>query len=204
MMFSLCQLFLFRPHLHHIRDMYAGKTVSVSESYYALGCIKVASSTILMIEKLRGHSQSPTGESWLSIYAVFSSVMCLVFLVAANPGTTLPSVAWQRACRGIRVIAANRCADNISTVCLELLKVCGRDKSTNYLLQDILTLRVVGDAVAQGNHLHRFRSHRGLHRKQLRQQGRRANHRVTLDSPRHAVLRRRHSNHASTRPSFAC
>lgn len=125
MTLGLCQIILFRPHLHYIRDMYSGKTVSVAESYYALACIKVASSVILQVEKLRDQSPSPINESWLTIYTVFSSVMCLVFLVAAHPATTLPSVAWQRACRGIRIIAANKCADNMAAVCLDVLKVRG-------------------------------------------------------------------------------
>ncbi|KAI6785477.1 uncharacterized protein J7T54_007120 [Emericellopsis cladophorae] len=124
-MFRLCQIFMFRPHLHYFRDMYLGETVSVAESYYALACIKVASSTILAAENLAKQqpAPSPFGGSWLTTHVVFSSVMCLVFLVAAHPATTLPSVAWQRACRGIRIIAANRCTDNMSSVCLELLKL---------------------------------------------------------------------------------
>ncbi|KAG9258894.1 uncharacterized protein F5Z01DRAFT_8099 [Emericellopsis atlantica] len=123
-MFRLCQILMFRPHLHYFRDMYLGQTVSVAESYYALACIKVASSTILAAENLAKQQPTPTpfGGSWLTTHVVFSSVMCLVFLVAAHPATTLPSVAWQRACRGIRIIAANRCTDNMSAVCLELLK----------------------------------------------------------------------------------
>ena len=123
-MYNLSQIILFRPHLHYIREMYAGKSVSVAESYYALACIKVASSTIVMAEELRARPPLPLGESWLTLYTVFSAVVCLVFLVAAHPATTLPSIAWHKARVGIRLIAANRCADNISTVCLEVLKVC--------------------------------------------------------------------------------
>jgi hypothetical protein len=123
MMYNLTQIILFRPHLHYIREMYAGKAVSVAESYYALACVKVASSTIVLAADLR--AQPPLrAESWLTLHTVFSAVMCLVFLVAAHPATTLPSIAWQKASVGIRLIAANKCADNISTVCLEVLKVC--------------------------------------------------------------------------------
>lgn len=122
-MYNLSQIILFRPHLHYIREMYAGKPVSVAESYYALACIRVASSTIALAEELRDQPPLSLTESWSTIYTVFSSVVCLVFLVAAHPATTLPSVAWQRACVGIRFIAANRRADSISSVCLEILKV---------------------------------------------------------------------------------
>lgn len=135
MTLNISQIMLFRPHLHYLRDMYAGKTISVAESYYALTCIKAASSAILRAEENDHHchyqqqqEQSCCGQegrthSWLSLYTIFSSSLCLAFLVAAHPATTLPSVAWQRACRGIEVIAAYRCADNIAVVCLELLKV---------------------------------------------------------------------------------
>jgi hypothetical protein len=124
MMYSLCQIILFRPHLHYIKEMYAGRSVSVAESYYALACIKVASSTISLAEELCAQPPLPANESWLTIHTVFSAVVCLVFLVAAHPATTLPSIAWQRARVGIKLIAANMCADNAPTICLEVLKVC--------------------------------------------------------------------------------
>jgi hypothetical protein len=116
--YHLGQIILFRPHLYYIRDMYAGQTVSLADSHYALMCIKAASSVVLLAESL-----GSLKDSWLTVHSVFSSVMCLVFLVAAHPATTLPSVAWQRACRGVKIIAANRCADNASTVSFEILKV---------------------------------------------------------------------------------
>jgi hypothetical protein len=116
--YHLSHVILFRPHLYYIRDMYAGKRISLAESYYALACIKAASSIVPLAE-----SMAPAPESWLTLHAVSSAVMCLVYLVAAHPSTTLPSVAWQRARRGIRVIAANKCADNASSTSIEVLKV---------------------------------------------------------------------------------
>lgn len=116
--YHLSHVILFRPHLYYIRDMYAGKRISLAESYYALACIKAASSIVPLAE-----SMAPTPESWLTLHAVSSAVMCLVYLVAAHPSTTLPSVAWQRARRGIRIIAANKCADNASSTSIEFLKV---------------------------------------------------------------------------------
>lgn len=116
--YHLSHVILFRPHLYYIRDMYAGKRISLAESYYALACIKAASSIVRLAE-----SMAPEPESWLTLHAVSSAVMCLVYLVAAHPSTTLPSVAWQRARRGIRVIAANKCADNSSSTSIEVLKV---------------------------------------------------------------------------------
>lgn len=124
MMYNMSHIVLFRPHLHYIREMYAGRAVSVAESYYALACIKVASSTIALADELRAQQPPlPLAESWLTLHTVFSAVVCLVFLVAAHPATTLPSIAWQRARVGISLIAANKCADNISTVCLEVLQM---------------------------------------------------------------------------------
>lgn len=124
MTYHLAQIILFRPHLHYLRDMYAGKAISVAESYFALACIKVASSTVVRAEEFYQQPQLlPQSYSWLTIYTVFSSAMCLVFLVAAHPATTLPSIAWQKANSGIRIIAAMRCADDISATCLEILKV---------------------------------------------------------------------------------
>jgi hypothetical protein len=116
--YHLSHVILFRPHLYYIRDMYAGKRISLAESYYALACIKAASSIVPLAE-----SMAPTPESWLTLHAVSSAVMCLVYLVAAHPSTTLPSVAWQRARRGIRIIVANKCADNASSTSIEVLKV---------------------------------------------------------------------------------
>jgi hypothetical protein len=123
MMYNLCQIILFRPHLHYIREMYAGKPVSVAESYYALACIRVSSSTIALAQEPHDQPTLSLTESWSTIYTIFSSVVCLVFLVAAHPATTLPSVAWQRACVGVRFITSNRRPDNISTICLEILKM---------------------------------------------------------------------------------
>jgi hypothetical protein len=109
--------------------MYAGRRISLAESYYALACIKAASSIVPLAE-----SMAPQAESWLTLHAVFSAVMCLVFLVAAHPSTTLPSVAWQRARRGTRIIAANRCMDNAPTTSIEVLKACYTITSVHVVL----------------------------------------------------------------------
>jgi hypothetical protein len=98
--------------------------MSKVQSYHALACLKIATATI-------AHADRPTdsthltdiADSWLGIYTVFSAVMCLVFLIAAHPGTTRPSVAWQRAHRGIRILAACSCGNNIAAACLEVVKV---------------------------------------------------------------------------------
>src|SRR5687767_12090878 len=106
-MYNFCQMIVFRSHLHHLRSVAVGGPMSKVQSYHALACLKIATATI-------AHADRPTdsthltdiADSWLGIYTVFSAVMCLVFLIAAHPGTTRPSVAWQRAHRGIRILAA--------------------------------------------------------------------------------------------------
>lgn len=92
----------------------------MAQSYHALACLKIATTTIANAEKWPPGSMAG---SWLAIYTVFSAVMCLVFLIAAHPGTARPSVAWHRARKGICIIASYRCGSNLAVACVEVLRI---------------------------------------------------------------------------------
>lgn len=123
MTYNFGQIILSRPFLHYLQIMADGGSISVTQSYHALACIKLASSTIVRAHEMINEGVLLTG-FWPSIYTIFLSVMCLIFLIAAHHGTSRPSKAWQRAAMGIRIIAAFKCVDDCSTRCLEVLKVC--------------------------------------------------------------------------------
>ncbi|KAI1371804.1 hypothetical protein F4677DRAFT_449982 [Hypoxylon crocopeplum] len=105
MTYNFGHIILFRPLLHYLRIMADGGSISVMQSYHALACIKIASSTIVRSHEMVKEGLLLTG-LWTSIYTIFLSVMCLIFLIAAHRGTVRPSQAWQRAAVGIRLIAA--------------------------------------------------------------------------------------------------
>ena len=115
------QIVLFRPFLHYLCTMADGGSISLSESQYALACIKVASNTITRSEiALKKGVLSPA--SWISIYNVFLSVMCLVFLISAHHGTSQPSEACRKAAVGIKILAAHSCIDDGASACLRILR----------------------------------------------------------------------------------
>jgi hypothetical protein len=122
MTYYFAQLVTFRPLLHYLRVMADGGTIPRTQSYHALACIKLASSTIQRSCVLLGQGDILPG-SWVSIHTIFLSVMCLIFLIAAHQGTWRPTEAWQRASLGIRIIIASKCADDCSKTSLEVLKV---------------------------------------------------------------------------------
>ena len=121
MAYHFAQMLLFRPFLHYLRIMADGGTITMSESQHALACIKVASTTIVRSEAMISRGVLPPA-SWTSIYSLFLSVMCLIFLIAAHHGTTHPSEAYKKAVTGIRVLAAHRCVDDCATACLDILR----------------------------------------------------------------------------------
>ncbi|KAI2615021.1 hypothetical protein GGR54DRAFT_314933 [Hypoxylon sp. NC1633] len=121
MTYNFCHIILFRPLLHYLRILAEGGSISVIQSYHALACIKIASSTIARSHDMIKEGLLLTG-LWPSIYTIFLSVMCLIFLIAAHRGTERPSQAWQRAAVGTRLIAAFECEDDCSTNCVEVLK----------------------------------------------------------------------------------
>ncbi|KAI1388523.1 uncharacterized protein F4822DRAFT_429142 [Hypoxylon trugodes] len=122
MTFNFCHIIVFQPLLHYLRIMADGGSIPVAQSYHALACIKIASSTIVRSHEMMKEGLFLAG-FWPSIYTVFMSVMCLIFLIAAHRGTSRPSKAWQRAAVGIRFIAGFACVDDCSTRSLEVLKM---------------------------------------------------------------------------------
>lgn len=124
MIYNFCQTIVFRSHLHHLRSVAVGGSMSKTQSYHALACLKIATSTIGHIDRPTDSNQlTNLADSWLGVYTIFSAVMCLVFLIAAHPGTASPSVAWQRAHKGIRILAACSCGNNMASACLDVVKI---------------------------------------------------------------------------------
>jgi hypothetical protein len=122
MSYTFAQIVLFRPLLHYLQIVADGGTISLMQSQHALACIKLASTSILRSEVMIKKGLLHPG-SWAAVYTVFSSVMCLIYLIAAHNGTSQPSQAWQRAALGIRLIAACKCIDNCAAAGLQVLKV---------------------------------------------------------------------------------
>ena len=116
------QIVLYQPFLHYLKRIADGEVFSRSQSQHALACIKISSITITRSEEMmkRGFLCSA---SWMSVYSIFLSVACLVFLIAAHNGTSKPSEAWKKAHSGIRLLASFRCRDDGATACLGILKV---------------------------------------------------------------------------------
>lgn len=122
MSYKFAQIVLFRPLLHYLIVMADGGTISLMQSQHALACIKLASTCIVHSETLLKRGVLYPG-SWIAVYTVFLSVMCLIYLIAAHNGTSQPSQAWQRAALGIRIIAACNCVNNCAAAGLQVLKV---------------------------------------------------------------------------------
>ena len=116
------RIVIYQPFLHYLRNIANGATLCRSRSRYALVCIKISSITITRSEEMvkRGLLCSA---SWMSVYTIFLSVVCLVFLIAAHTGTSKPGEAWKKAKCGIRLLSAARCHDDGATACLRVLKV---------------------------------------------------------------------------------
>lgn len=122
MSYKFAQIVLFRPLLHYLIVMADGGTISLMQSQHALACIKLASTSIVHSEILLKRGVLYPG-SWVAVYTIFLSVMCLIYLIAAHNGTSQPSQAWQRAALGIRIIAACKCVNNCAVAGLQVLKV---------------------------------------------------------------------------------
>jgi hypothetical protein len=121
MSYLFAQIFLYAPFLHYLQNMANGVPIPSSQSQHALACLKIASTTILKSEAVMKAGILCTA-SWKSIYTLFLSVMCLIFLIAAHNGTSQPSEAWRKASIGIKVLAACRCGDDGAAACLRVLK----------------------------------------------------------------------------------
>lgn len=122
MAYNFGQIVLYQPFLRNLRKIADGEALSRIQSHHALACIKISSVTIGRSEEMmkRGWLCSA---SWMSIYSIFLSVVCLSFLIASHNGTSNPEEAWRKARSGIRLLCAARCVDNGAAACLEILKV---------------------------------------------------------------------------------
>lgn len=125
---NFTQLVLYRPFLPYLRIMAEGKAIPLSQSRHALACIKLASKTILRLER-NARAKPHVPLSWDATYTLFLAIMCLVFLISAHNGTSQPSEAWHRGAVGIRLLTANACVDNCAAVCLKMLREAIRQLS---------------------------------------------------------------------------
>jgi hypothetical protein len=117
--FYFSQIVLFRPFLHALAN---DSSVTQEQTSRALICLKVASHALAEYEamNLQGHLNSA---SWMSLYTLFLSVICLIFLIATQDGTRRPVEAWRKAEIGARLLTAASCPGLGSRQCLKVLKV---------------------------------------------------------------------------------
>lgn len=119
---NFTQLVLFRPFLHYLRVIADRRAISLAESWHALACIKLASSTVLRSAEMTA-SCPDLALSWELVYTLFLAIICLIFLISAHNGTSQPSEAWRRATVGIQTLMANACVDDGASSCLKVIKV---------------------------------------------------------------------------------
>lgn len=122
MAYNFGQIVLYQPFLRNLRKIADGEVLSRIQSHHALACIKISSVTIGRSEEMMKRGWL-CAASWMSIYSIFLSVVCLSFLIASHNGTSKPGEAWRKARSGIRLLCAVRCVDNGAAACLEILKV---------------------------------------------------------------------------------
>ncbi|KAK5026965.1 Gypsy retrotransposon integrase-like protein 1 [Exophiala sideris] len=115
------KLVLYRPFLHYLGKSSNGRPTSQRASQRALACIRIASTAITRSETIQELGLLRPA-SWTSVYTIFLSVVCLVFLIATREGTQRPVEAWRKAESGIRLLAATQCHETCSFQCLEILK----------------------------------------------------------------------------------
>jgi hypothetical protein len=128
MAFIFTQIVMFRPFLHYLRGMAEGKAIPLSQSRYALACIKLASTAILRSNEIA--TQCPNIRlAWDTCYTLALSVMCLIFLISAHNGTSQPSEAWRRGALGVRLLVANECASDCASTTLKVIKMVVRQLS---------------------------------------------------------------------------
>lgn len=114
---------LFRPFLHYLPIMADGGSISFMQSQHTLACIKFESMSILQTEVTITQGMLHPG-SWEAVYTIFSSVMCLIHLIAAHDGTWQPGESWQRAALEISLLAACKFVRICAAAGLLVLKVC--------------------------------------------------------------------------------
>lgn len=122
MTYNFGRIVIYQPFLHYLRSVADGAALSKNQLQYALICIKIASTTITRSEAMM-KKRLMCSASWISIYTIFLSVICLIFLIAAHTGTATPGEAWKKAETGIKLLAHCRCREGCATACLDVLKV---------------------------------------------------------------------------------
>ncbi|OAL31192.1 hypothetical protein AYO22_01225 [Fonsecaea multimorphosa] len=121
MAFYFARIVLYRPFLHYLARMSDGGSVTQEQSRRALVCIRYASMAIDQSQAMWDRDLLHPA-SWTSIYTIFLSVVCLMFLIATQKGTKNPIEAWRNADRGIRLLASTSCLEQGSIQCLGVLK----------------------------------------------------------------------------------
>lgn len=122
------KIVLYRPFLHYLAKSSDGLPTAQKASQRALACIRIASTAITRAEAIQQLGLLPPA-SWTSIYTIFLSVACLIFLIATRDGPRSPIEAWRKAESGIRLLASTTCHETGSRQCLGILQV-GRVLST--------------------------------------------------------------------------
>lgn len=125
------QLVFYRAFLHYLSPQHNGVETSPRQMSYARTCLKMASKTInLSVEHQKFGLLCPA--SWPALYAVFISIVCLVFSFALDPKSTDAVRTREEIEIGIRLLACTACTTDTGSVrCLEILrrlieKVCTR------------------------------------------------------------------------------
>jgi len=116
------QIVLYRPFLHYLAKK-DGKPSDGRQQQCALYCLKAASSIISRSEVMfdRGYL---CPASWVSLYTIFLSALCLVFLLATTEKGSAPVEAQKRVEAAVKILSSLRCLDTGAEKCLSILKVC--------------------------------------------------------------------------------
>ncbi|KAJ9635752.1 Gypsy retrotransposon integrase-like protein 1 [Knufia peltigerae] len=124
------KIVLYRPFLHYLAKSSDGLPTAQKASQRALLCIRIASTAITRSETIQQLGLLPPA-SWTTIYTIFLSVACLIFLIATRDGPKNPIEAWRKAESGIRLLASTTCHETGSKQCLGILKELVRCLSHN-------------------------------------------------------------------------
>lgn len=113
---------LYRVFLHCLAQKSDGSTENQRQIDYAQTCVKNAAKVVeLSVEHQRAGLLCPA--SWSSVYAVFMSIVCLIFSYATREQHESPENVKQDIENGIRLLASTACTTDTGSVrCLEILR----------------------------------------------------------------------------------
>lgn len=116
------QLVFYRAFIHYLSPEHNGMETTSRQMNYARMCLKMASKTInLSVEHQKLGLLCPA--SWPALYAVFISVVCLVFSFALDSKGTDAGRTREEIEIGIRLLACTACTTDTGSVrCLEILR----------------------------------------------------------------------------------